>query len=396
MTWNHTPDFEDRLEAAVQRRLSEIKRKRPQEKGPDSDHGKLKSPSDSDLYQPAVRRQLLKTGVNSPPVGLSKNSDGDSRVEEILKYLKRARLDVSENSDLETMRQGPRGEENNADAEDGHEDNGRQQPEIEQARLQAEKAILEAEKYKAALTPKGRSKTLDQDDEFFHITCHVESALREKCEKGEFVELEKLLPKLKLTGRNRVESKYDQKFELVTKEGQAFVVPSSDKDAKVTNIRKWEQAFRIYAALYSQVNPDRAAEIWQYVHVVNTAASSFVWENVACYDMTFRHLMAANPSRSWAKIYTQGWSLAMRDPIPMTKYGGAFQHATPRGGNKAGWKDGYCWRYNKNKCKFGDKCRFEHKCSGCGGLHPYSTCPKRGNKKSAEKPSGEEAAGKSV
>ena len=115
------------------------------------------------------------------------------------------------------------------------------------------------------------------------------------------------------------------------------MVPSTDKESKITNIRRWEQAFRIYAAIYSQENPDRAAEIWQYVHVVNTAAASYVWDNVACYDMTFRHLMSANPSRSWARIYTQGWSLAMRDPIPMSRGGSSgagYQHTTPRRGGK--------------------------------------------------------------
>ena len=33
------------------------------------------------------------------------------------------------------------------------------------------------------------------DDDFFHLTCHIEPSLIHKIEKGEFVELEKLLPK---------------------------------------------------------------------------------------------------------------------------------------------------------------------------------------------------------
>ena len=34
----------------------------------------------------------------------------------------------------------------------------------------------------------------ENDDEFFHLTCHVEPSLRQKIERGEYVDLEKLLP----------------------------------------------------------------------------------------------------------------------------------------------------------------------------------------------------------
>ena len=53
----------------------------------------------------------------------------------------------------------------------------------------------------------------------------------------------------------------------------------------------------------------------QYMHEINVAASSYQWTNVAYYDITFCQLMAFKPSRSWAKMYHQGWNLAMRDPI---------------------------------------------------------------------------------
>ena len=33
------------------------------------------------------------------------------------------------------------------------------------------------------------------------------------------------------------------------------------------------------------------------------------------YDMTFRQLMSQKPGRSWAKIYTQLWNLAMCKPV---------------------------------------------------------------------------------
>ena len=107
----------------------------------------------------------------------------------------------------------------------------------------------------------------------------------------------------------------EKRIELVSRGGATFFTPVQDRDCKINSIRKWEQAFRIYVAIYTRANPERATEIWQYVYVINTAAMSYHWNNVAFYDCTFRQLMAFKPWRSWAKTYTQDWNLAMRDPI---------------------------------------------------------------------------------
>ena len=123
------------------------------------------------------------------------------------------------------------------------------------------------------------------------------------------MELEKLLSK------DKFHNNTGQHMELVSKGSEMYIMPV-EKDMKITNIRCWEQAFCIYVAIYSQANPHRSSEIWQYVFVINSAASSYVWENVANYDYTFRQLMACNPMRNWANIYHQIWILIMRDPLP--------------------------------------------------------------------------------
>ena len=67
----------------------------------------------------------------------------------------------------------------------------------------------------------------------------------------------------------------------------SYWVPA-EKDNRITGIRKWDQAFRIYVAIYCKTNPSRSHEIWQYIYIINTAASSYNWENVAYYDFTFQ------------------------------------------------------------------------------------------------------------
>ena len=168
----------------------------------------------------------------------------------------------------------------------------------------------------------GPGKDEGDDDDYFHLTCHVDCAMKAKIERGEFVELERLLPKSKNANENR--------FEWTTRDSLTFITPVQDRDHKINGIRHWEQAFRVYAAIYCNANPERSGEIWQYIYAINSAASSFQWDNVSQYDMTFRQMMSERPNRSWAKTYMQLWQLTLRDPIQ--KNSNSWQ--TGRGSNQ--------------------------------------------------------------
>ena len=218
------------------------------------------------------------------------------------------------------------------------------------------------------------------DDEFFHLTCHVDPNIKQKIERGEFVDLEKLLVKDRLRSNN-----VGQRMELVSRGGETFIMPA-DRENKITNVRKWEQAFRIYAAIYSQANPHRSSEIWQYVYVINSAATTYVWENVSNYDYTFRQLMACNPLRNWSNIYHQMWNLTMRDTIPKNnfQFGQSSSDSAKRNGKRGDRKKpSYCWSFNRGeKCKFEPNCRFVKRCSYCDTAgHGQFECPKLKEKK---------------
>ena len=151
------------------------------------------------------------------------------------------------------------------------------------------------------------------------------------------------------------------------------------KDNQITSLKRWEQAFRVYAAIYTESNPERSGEIWQYTHAINVAASSFRWDNVANYDLTFRQLMAFKPHRSWAKIYNQGWNLVMRDPLSSSSKNNSHNNnsQSQSTGNGQSWRDRCCWRYNRNKC-MSSSCDWDHRCTYCGGWnHSFANCRKR-------------------
>ena len=124
------------------------------------------------------------------------------------------------------------------------------------ARSAAENAILEAERFRARIQSpdKGMSnkgikfnnnnvsgvaqvpfeqeqlrhlRYLDnEDDEFFHTTCHIDSSMKEKISKGSFVELDRLLQKKLQSGHN------DNRLQLINKDGASFFVPPVDREKK--------------------------------------------------------------------------------------------------------------------------------------------------------------------
>ena len=231
---------------------------------------------------------------------------------------------------------------------------------------------------------------LDIDDQFFHITCHIEESVHKRIEAGAYVDLEKLLPKPK--GRPGVN---ENKMELVYRDGHSYFIPAQ-QEGKINRVHRWEQAFRVYATIYSQANPSRSAEIWQYVHTINTAAASYQWDNVVNYDFTFHQLMGTFPQRSWAKICNQMWYLSMKDPVQKNYFANSlqkkpgtigshnFQTSNPTSSSGTNQvkksKVHYCWPFNKEKggfCKDGPKCKFVNRCSYCDAAdHGLPACPK--------------------
>ena len=221
----------------------------------------------------------------------------------------------------------------------------------------------------------------NSNDDFFHLTCHIDAGLKRKIENGEYVDLDKLVPKDNSPFNGRVTSNNETKLEWVQSEGSTYLVPAS-KTSRINCFRLWKQAFRMYATIYCTKNPDRSREIWQYISVINTAAMSYNWDNVYNYDVVFRQLMEFNPSRNWAVTYNQMWNLSMTNPLNFQQalrksFGSSGGFNNSSNGNQKRKLD-YCWSFNKGvKCKFGKKCKFVEHCSYCDAAsHGVVNCEK--------------------
>ena len=118
--------------------------------------------------------------------------------------------------------------------------------------------------------------------------------LQDKIKRSEFINFSKLLQK-----KDKTCSSDDPKLEMINKNGYTFLVQATEKELPVINCyTKWEQAFIIFAGIYTQGHPARAIELFQYIDTIENAASTFTWDNVYVYDCLYRHLIEQFSNRS--------------------------------------------------------------------------------------------------
>ena len=351
----------------------------------------IKSPSEPTIYGPAIKLHSNLKERLSPDVAESEESQ---EIDVINNYLNNIRLGGTNAVAVpSTSTEGETQETTNRERK-GNTTDPQQQRNLE--RSKADEAILAAERYKATIQqpPEGRNDSLNQnldsqilntklaryfdndDDEFFHITCHIEPHIRAKIKLGQFVELEKLLQKPEALMYKR-----QDRYQMTFIDGEQVWTQAIDKSTKIDGIRKWEKAFRVYAAIYCEANPHRSVELLQYIESINDAAKKFSWEKVAHYDFVFRHLQAERPHRNWGKTYMQMYvRLAGDDHYQQQQ----SRKQVENGGSSQ--TKATCYRFNKGQhCSYGRECRFEHKCSYCqSSNHCYSACRRKPKKRRSE------------
>ena len=197
------------------------------------------------------------------------------------------------------------------------------------------------------------------DEDYLAIGTHVEVGLKQRIEVGAYVDLARLLP------RNKVASEEDHRLEMVNKGGMSFWVPIADRELSAINSYiRWEQAFRVYMNVFAKVNPDRVTELLQYNHVIETAAVSYPWDNVYKYDREFRIHMGEHPQWNWGVILQQAWALYMKGSISTNPSQNQQSFKQNQGQGTPFRKT--CFKYNRGKCTYGFRCKFDHRCGICG------------------------------
>ena len=172
----------------------------------------VKPPSDTTLYAPALKRGFVN----------------DNIINKISNFVEDIRIEEDRRSGLTEWRStDPSDHERNKTSDQRkYRENKKPPSSPVKSKDIADDIILQAEQFKAQVAaPKGRTDFIssnvqvppeiemlrqnDNDNDFFHITCHIDENLKLKIEKGEFIDLEKLIAKdngtKMLTKESRVE-----------------------------------------------------------------------------------------------------------------------------------------------------------------------------------------------
>ena len=248
----------------------------------------------------------------------------------------------------------------------------------------AETLIREAEAAKTRIFDTPGKEFLPYSNEFIHtglvdekflcIGAHLEEGLRQEIVTGQYVDFARLLPKEK-------SAEDENRLELLHKDGHTYWVPAGDLRSGniISNFAKWEQAFRIFANVYTKRHPHKSSELLQYSHIIHTASQSYMWENVYAYDKDFRMHLSEFPQRMWGIILQQSWSLRLKDKIKHS------QDSLWRPSNQSHEHD-YCKCHNRGYCSYGLECRYKHRCLYCHKYgHGFANCRKAQKKRRREK-----------
>ena len=128
------------------------------------------------------------------------------------------------------------------------------------------------------------------DESYLMVATHVDEHLFNKIINHEYVDFSRLIPKDKV-----LEEDFGG-MELIHKAGRTIFTPYVDRDATtISSFNRWEQAFRVFSAIYTKQYPHRASELIQYNHLIFSTSQTYVWSNIYAYDRDFRIHLSLNP-----------------------------------------------------------------------------------------------------
>ena len=197
------------------------------------------------------------------------------------------------------------------------------------------------------------------DEDFMILGAHIDEQMAAKIGSGEYVNFAKLIPKEKMCHED------DNRLEMINKGGLTYWVPVSDREVTVIDsVERWDQAYRVYAKLYSKMNPNRSQELVEYSFIIHSAAKVYSWRNVYTYDKLFCTHMGKHHERNWGIILQQVWSFCLTEKI---NHNHSHKHKrSDDEGNSNKKRKKVCFDFNAGYCSYGFGCKFEHRCGICG------------------------------
>ena len=98
------------------------------------------------------------------------------------------------------------------------------------------------------------------DEEYAVLGVHIDEMLKRKIVAGKYIEFSRLIPK------DQVMLESDNRLEIVTRNGQTFFQPIAEREGiGISNIFRWDQVFRVYCNIYTEVHAHRHQRCYSIV-----------------------------------------------------------------------------------------------------------------------------------
>ena len=184
---------------------------------------------------------------------------------------------------------------------------------------------------------------------------HVDDKLRKKIREGELIDFKLMVPRAR-------GDKPRKRFSLV----DGFFEEVEDNDKNLESFYSWIDAFIVFMSIHLEFYPSDVQGLLRHFEIVK--GFHMAGKDGIEYDFQFRRLKSRNADVVWGEYIAE-----LAGDLRETK-------TSKKKANQPGRKSGrYCLRFNSAAgCKFGNTCRFTHKCKKCFSPdHPEYRCSKK-------------------
>ena len=136
----------------------------------------------------------------------------------------------------------------------------------------------------------------------------------------------------------------------------------------VQSITAVMEAFMVYEGLICTKHPDRACDLFAYMHLIKHAARQHQYIQWLAYDATFRQQAAINKHWKWANIQISLWtmSFAHASPLFSCSHCQSVDHLSSQCPEKSTTEakpstsrqgiNPICLKFNSPQCKYRHQC----------------------------------------
>ena len=252
----------------------------------------------------------------------------------------------------------------------------------------------------------------------------VKMTILKKIEKGEYIDLEDLMPNSAHTSSSMANSQGDN-FVTID-DSQALRLRTSRKEAKILNFGNWMSAWVTFMQAQLYFKPNMYCELFNYLRMFVRHHNKYKFDACLRYDIDHRMLLATQASlapsqrsTSWDAPNEELVSIHLQDNLIAVCFSchspGHFSTACPKfpkqknlGSSSSGEQrfnnqqasraplqplaptngayatsrqsgNNICHRYNNVGFCPNNPCKFSHTCGKCGRNHPSNKCTTRGS-----------------